>query len=954
MKLWKLCGYAVFVAAVTSVAIAGKIVPDDRTVLYDSFEGTTVGNAFGPITYEKSLPGLGKAARLPLGSYLRYDVKSWYTGDGPAHPGVEGTVEFWVKLPRDYGEVLQFNWYLTTTPPASGAVYMPYITTDHVYRHAAWPGAWLQPLDGNTPIRANEWTHVATSWGPAGTKIYINGVLDAWRAEGAGWSGVPYLLTWTYVYVNHWGGDQLGLIDELHIAKAQLSDEEIAEHAHIVFNQAPVAHAGPERIVVGRWPDGAEVVLDGTASYDPDGDPLSYRWSWEGGEATGATPTLRLPCGTNIVSLAVHDGELLSEPDLATITVLDSSRGFITELQEDALSVRLYNPFPTVQLPDSAFLSYAWSLLETMQTHISEVLAAYETEIKTSSVQAMAVGWGFPDNFVLALGTEDSAGTRHVLTFDVQKTLPQPPGLGVYRVDFGATLASAQQCKAAFLHIFAATPPATSRPSIDIGWVSATDVMISFSGSPLEAVLLPIGTWLKAAALRAMDWARSVLGSLADIIFDGEAPAVVFNPSRTSDWYNVDVQMTISDASAVLGAVQVDDEFCFLGPTLSRGKWEKTVTSEGMHRVRWYLCDLKGILALLEVKNVGPTLENALGVLLDVIHVGSGDGLSISLPENVWKTLEAVIGGRALANHVAIGKRDVNIDRTCPNISWTLGAGTVSVTVDDPNRRQNSGLEEIHYWVDGTCLMDEHLGGIDTRSRDISVPTSFSLEVSAWDVAGNETRRSMDPYVLTLEPSSIYELRFLASEHYLWFTNNGLSSVELSLNDHQFRLIAHPTRRNQERDIFFVPECGGVALDFSSYIGDRREVVMVVRTNGPAGANGLLIFSDCKSLTAITNGSVSGPAAPRTYFLEPCHPNPFTHYTVVRYQLPQVSEVHLSIIDLLGREVRQLVAGNQPAGYYFVHWDGTTASGDPAASGVYLVRLETPQQRHTRKLLLAR
>jgi len=93
----------------------------------------------------------------------------------------------------------------------------------------------------------------------------------------------------------------------------------------IATNQDPVADAGPDRNVEQISVDGAEVTLDGSASSDPDGDPLTYSWTWEnGGNASGATSTVTLPAGTTTVTLVVNDGTADSEPDSVDITVEDT------------------------------------------------------------------------------------------------------------------------------------------------------------------------------------------------------------------------------------------------------------------------------------------------------------------------------------------------------------------------------------------------------------------------------------------------------------------------------------------------------------------------------------------------------------------------------------------------------------------------------------------------------
>ena len=56
--------------------------------------------------------------------------------------------------------------------------------------------------------------------------------------------------------------------------------------------------------------EGVPVPFDGTGSTDPDGDPLTYSWTFgDGGTATGAAPThTYTSVGTDTVTLTVNDG----------------------------------------------------------------------------------------------------------------------------------------------------------------------------------------------------------------------------------------------------------------------------------------------------------------------------------------------------------------------------------------------------------------------------------------------------------------------------------------------------------------------------------------------------------------------------------------------------------------------------------------------------------------------
>jgi len=68
--------------------------------------------------------------------------------------------------------------------------------------------------------------------------------------------------------------------------------------------------------------------------------------------------------------------------------------------------------------------------------------------------------------------------------------------------------------------------------------------------------------------------------------------------------------------------------------------------------------------------------------------------------------------------------------------------------------------------------------------------------------------------------------------------------------------------------------------------------------------------------------------------LEPCFPNPFNPSTTIRFSSPRTGRVSVSVYDLLGREVAQLLDQQVEPGTHETRWDATGR-----ASGVYLLRL---------------
>ena len=91
---------------------------------------------------------------------------------------------------------------------------------------------------------------------------------------------------------------------------------------------------------------------------------------------------------------------------------------------------------------------------------------------------------------------------------------------------------------------------------------------------------------------------------------------------------------------------------------------------------------------------------------------------------------------------------------------------------------------------------------------------------------------------------------------------------------------------------------------------------------------------------------------PQTFSLHQNYPNPFNPITTLRYDLPDDNHVTLTIYDLNGREINQLINTIQPAGYKSVQWNATDMYGKPVSAGVYLYQIRAGEFVQTRKMVL--
>lgn len=84
------------------------------------------------------------------------------------------------------------------------------------------------------------------------------------------------------------------------------------------------------------------------------------------------------------------------------------------------------------------------------------------------------------------------------------------------------------------------------------------------------------------------------------------------------------------------------------------------------------------------------------------------------------------------------------------------------------------------------------------------------------------------------------------------------------------------------------------------------------------------------------------------------YPNPFNPTTTIGYQLGEDAYVSLTVYNIAGQVVTNLVNETKVAGEHFSVWDGTDQYGQEVASGIYIYRLTAGDLVFSKKMLLAR
>ena len=70
------------------------------------------------------------------------------------------------------------------------------------------------------------------------------------------------------------------------------------------------------------------------------------------------------------------------------------------------------------------------------------------------------------------------------------------------------------------------------------------------------------------------------------------------------------------------------------------------------------------------------------------------------------------------------------------------------------------------------------------------------------------------------------------------------------------------------------------------------------------------------------------------------YPNPFNPSTTIEFNIPSFGFTTLTIYNIMGQKIRELVADNFQAGTHSILWDGRDDNGNTVSSGIYISRLK--------------
>ena len=234
-------------------------------------------------------------------------------------------------------------------------------------------------------------------------------------------------------------------------------------------------------------------------------------------------------------------------------------------------------------------------------------------------------------------------------------------------------------------------------------------------------------------------------------------------------------------------------------------------------------------------------------------------------------------------------------------------------------------------------LMSLHVERAHSQAIDVSLPTSMNVA-------------PMGSIMVPIEVSDLSGRNILAFQIVVSFDSSVVRATGASSDGAVAGSFGPPTVNTTEAGKISIGGFGTAPLSGSGiFINLNFEVI------GLAGDSTLLKFdsvlfnsgqppanaSDGKLVVAIPTGVEKDTKLPDRVFLGQNYPNPFNPETTIVYTIPEASFVQLSVYNILGERVIDLVKTGQVSGEYAIRWDGLDREGDQTAAGIYLARLTT-------------
>ncbi|WP_298862254.1 PKD domain-containing protein [uncultured Microbacterium sp.] len=335
------------------------------------------------------------------------------------------SLEAWFKTTTTAGgKIIGFGSSSSTTNSGSTDRHV-YMTNTGQLVYGTYPGTQVR-LTTTASYNDGKWHQVVATQGPAGMRLYVDGVQAGSNTTTGAQSYTGYWHVGGDVTWGPGGNAFAGTVDEVAVYSVPITADDVALHYSLgTTGKAPnVVPTASFTSSVAKL----ALAVDASASTDPDGTIASYAWNWGDGtpDGTGVTATHTYAAGGNYtVTLTVTDndgGSGTASAPVSAVANVAPTAAFATTPSDLKITADASGSLDA----DGTIASYAWNWGD----------GTADGAGKTASHTYATAGV-----YSVKLTVTDDDGATGVLVQDVTAT--DPPVTATYAQDaFGRTVAS--------------------------------------------------------------------------------------------------------------------------------------------------------------------------------------------------------------------------------------------------------------------------------------------------------------------------------------------------------------------------------------------------------------------------------------------------------------------------------------------------------------------------------
>lgn len=332
----------------------------------------------------------------------------------------------------------------------------------------------------------------------------------------------------------------------------------------------------------------------------------------------------------------------------------------------------------------------------------------------------------------------------------------------------------------------------------------------------------------------------------------------------------------------------------------------------------------------------------------------------------------AVVGGIDLADLQANADRVLSVIAANPDPAPVIKLGVLASDVTDQIKIAIASDQSLAFARTIVNSKTVNMKSLDGRTwmadYTLTAGSNLMIQANTTDYEGSSTAASQN-YSLSkakqLSKMGDFDVTSLSEEGFVLSTTRKVRMSQSRIRFLEDGLWCVATLDDQEARIqAAIPSSwlDELKKTYKETYDERKVGLYVVEEENFSYTGG---ESESGKLSVVLNLSKTGQTfavaydpdhvvLPKELTLYQNFPNPFNPTTEIRFFLPERARVTVQIYNVLGQEVRTLLAEDRPGGFHQIVWNGRNDSEKAVASGMYFYTVRTPARSITRRMLLVK